>query len=65
MIRIPTSSPKKTQLLTTLAGVAVAVLGYFFPALLPAIAPLGKLLWAGGMFTAGAGAVQVGNKAET
>lgn len=64
MIRIPTSSPKQTQLLTTLAGVAVAVLGYFFPALLPAIAPLGKLLWASGMFTAGAGAVQVGSKAE-
>jgi hypothetical protein len=64
MIKIPTASPKQAQLLTTLAGAALAVLGYFFPSLLPAIAPVGKLLWASGLFTAGAGAIQVG-KAES
>jgi hypothetical protein len=64
MIRIPTKSPQRDQLLTTLAGAALAALGYFFPALTVTLAPLGKALWASGLFTAGAGAVQMVNKAE-
>ena len=62
MIHISTIKPTKTQVLTTLGGVGLAVLGYFFPALVPVLAPLGKLLWAGGLFTAGAGAVQLPGK---
>ncbi len=65
MLKIPTNSPKKSQLVTTIVGVALAILGYYFPALIPAIAPLGKLLWAGGLFTAGAGAVQVVDRDDT
>ena len=59
-----TLAKSKTEVLTVLAGAVVMTLGYFFPALLPALAPVGKLLWASGLFTAGAGAVQVGTKAE-
>lgn len=62
MIRIPTIKPSQTQFITTAAGVGIAVLGYFFPALIPALAPLGKLLWAGGFFTGGVGAVQLVQK---
>lgn len=64
MINIPTNKPTQAQVITTVAGVAVAVLGYFFPQLAPALAPLGKLLWAGGWGTAGAGLVQFPSKAE-
>ena len=53
----------KAEVVTTLVGVAIAALGYYFPALIPAIAGFGKVLWASGLFTAGAGAVQV-KKAE-
>lgn len=59
MITVPVSRPTKSQLITTIAGAGLAALGYFFPALIPALAPLGKLLWATGLFTAGAGSVQV------
>lgn len=62
MIRIPTIKPSQAQLLVTVAGAGIAVLGYFFPALIPALAPLGKLLWAGGFTTVGAGAVQIVQK---
>lgn len=62
MINIPTNRPTQTQVITTVAGVALAVLGYFFPALVPTLAPLGKLLWAGGWAAAGAGVVQIPGK---
>lgn len=62
MINIPTAKPTQAQVITTVAGVALAVLGYFFPALIPTLAPLGKLLWTGGVFTAGTGAVQLTGK---
>lgn len=62
MVTIPTVKPTKAQLITTVAGAAVAVLGYFAPHIIPSlplVAQLGKLLWASGIFAAGAGAVQV------
>lgn len=59
MITVPVAKTSKAELYTTIAGVGIAVLGYFFPALVPVLAPLGKLLWAGGWTTAGAGLVQI------
>jgi predicted acyltransferase len=59
MVTVPVVKPTRAQVVTTIVGVGVAVLGYFFPALVPVLAPLGKILWASGWATAGAGAVQI------
>jgi hypothetical protein len=59
MVTVPVIKPSKAQLITVVAGAAMAALGYFFPQLLPAIGVLGKVLWPAGFFTGGVGAVQI------